>query len=1005
MSEPAASDTSHTLSWGSSSSNHPTPSSSSATSNVHTRSGSATLRTIDGTHNMGDDSPEQSAPATEHNEPASNEPAAKSETKQIDATKDLKTSTTPKTKSKAKSKNKTKCTNAEHKKRTKKPDSRHSKIAKQELPSSCENSTSDSDSSEATESDAESSSEEEKLKKKRKAKKAAKKAKAKKARKHRKAETESEDSSTDSEDSSDPSSSDEEPLKRKKLSKKVKLALDADSDDEEGSDAANNTSLSDLQSQLDALKLQFAGSKSPLKARKKLLASLAADTPIKSKKKSSSKKGKEDGSSWKRVDHLWDPNIHNWKIKESARDDDSEFHEYAFLVRRCFDWENKYTRTEVDIKSKALRTALMEVMKGCKSVSLEAEEPILDPNTLFLYLEALRTYYKKTIKAQIKTEKKRKAIKKLEKQRSLVKTLVKYIDEDYASTKKTLYPLLAAGNITFELLWALYRPNDIAVTSCYGDWDEPRCFKIDYAIKDHSMMRGEWYCIEGKYMEYDGKNFGLGPFEANVEAFKGPRKITSLACYPLQYHKDPEGVRKQIVARGKQFLDLEGMKYRFHKGLAFHKKKKQVIKISVNGRVMVDPATFRRINPNYPISWIKPHEDEDLVDEEYDSDCCSCGDGSEGGCSDGEGDAGDNNITEQGHDLDTDQPRYKAKIVHMPDGGLTVERVEVDEDGQVIHPNKVQDELSVEEKSGKRRTFTDDELLLTSPVVYGFAFTEKLWLEFTISGIREIEWNNQAFDSLVLPTNQKSIVRALVESHKFHAARTIDDVVQGKGKGLVSVLHGPPGTGKTLTAEGISELLRCPLYMVSAGELGTNPAKLEVELQKILDIAHSWGAVLLLDEADVFLEKRQVHDIYRNALVSIFLRLLEYFQGILFLTTNRVETFDDAFQSRIHVALRYGELTTKAKRSVWAMFIELCRSQEGGCEVAPFSDADLDALSRHQLNGRQIKNIVRTAQALALNEDAVLNLAHVKRVMDVAESFDRDLKGGPGYMDAMRSYT
>lgn len=92
-----------------------------------------------------------------------------------------------------------------------------------------------------------------------------------------------------------------------------------------------------------------------------------------------------------------------------------------------------------------------------------------------------------------------------------------------------------------------------------------------------------------------------------------------------------------------------------------------------------------------------------------------------------------------------------------------------------------------------------------------------------------------------------------------------------------------------MTAEGISELLKCPLYMVSAGELGTDSRYLEGELQKILDICHAWGAILLLDEADVFLEKRNMHDIHRNALVSIFLRQLEYFQGILFLTTNRVE--------------------------------------------------------------------------------------------------------------------
>lgn len=92
-----------------------------------------------------------------------------------------------------------------------------------------------------------------------------------------------------------------------------------------------------------------------------------------------------------------------------------------------------------------------------------------------------------------------------------------------------------------------------------------------------------------------------------------------------------------------------------------------------------------------------------------------------------------------------------------------------------------------------------------------------------------------------------------------------------------------------MTAEGISELLKCPLYMVSAGELGTDSRYLESELQKILDICHTWGAILLLDEADVFLEKRSMHDIHRNSLVGVFLRQLEYFMGILFLTTNRVE--------------------------------------------------------------------------------------------------------------------
>ncbi len=150
-------------------------------------------------------------------------------------------------------------------------------------------------------------------------------------------------------------------------------------------------------------------------------------------------------------------------------------------------------------------------------------------------------------------------------------------------------------------------------------------------------------------------------------------------------------------------------------------------------------------------------------------------------------------------------------------------------------------------------------------------------------------------------------------------------------------------------------------------------------------------------------EARQPQDVGRNALVSIFLRLLEYFQGILFLTTNRVQTFDPAFQSRIHVALRYGELTNQAKKSVWKAFIEKVVAIEG-VEVENFSDEDYERLARRNLNGRQIKNSVRTAQALAIDERKPLSLKHVVTVLDVAETFEQDLKGGTGYLDAMRSY-
>jgi SpoVK/Ycf46/Vps4 family AAA+-type ATPase len=110
-------------------------------------------------------------------------------------------------------------------------------------------------------------------------------------------------------------------------------------------------------------------------------------------------------------------------------------------------------------------------------------------------------------------------------------------------------------------------------------------------------------------------------------------------------------------------------------------------------------------------------------------------------------------------------------------------------------------------------------------------------------------------------------------------------------------LSGNPGCGKTLTAEAVSEVTKRPLYPVSAGELGTEPEKVDQQLTSILEISHKWSAILLLDEADVFLQERDAKDVARNALVSIFLRQLEYYQGILILTTNRIANCDPAFES------------------------------------------------------------------------------------------------------------
>ncbi|MCJ1282180.1 hypothetical protein MMC26_001503 [Xylographa opegraphella] len=863
--------------------------------------------------------------------------------------------------------------------------SKSKKDALADSDSSSSSSSSESDESESSDSSSEDQDEKSKRKIKLKAKKLKEKKAALKKAKGKKKQKKA-DSSDESDSSLDSSSDEEEKRRAKKRKAKArarKVAEEAAEEEEQVDDDDANARAQLAQLQALNLRRNIAGSRR--------IGRIPVDIiPKTTDTKSAKKKVDPSNPDYFRVDQLWDKTIHNYKLTETAdRSNEDEFGEYIFHVRRRFDWEGKYSDTVVDIKSKVLKDALVHVMGSCKGVSLAEETPTIDPNMLFLYLEELRNYQKE-LKAQSKLEQKKKKRKAATIQAATVKVLVKYLDNDYAETKKTLYPLLKEGRITFDLLWALFKSGEIAYCPVYSTPDLPRAFKVEYATKESSFMKGTWYEIEGKYLEYDGKSFGMGTMEVEVEAFKNARPINSLPCYPIKYHKDPETLRKTLVDRGRKFVGLKGMQYKFHKGLAFYKKRRQVVKVNINGRVMIDSKNFRRINPNYPISTVKAEDPDLLPEEERDSDEESCG------CGEDE----DAQATGQNFE-DAEKPRIRMKLVTDDRDHAAIVEVEVDENGMEIQKEKI-DELPTEDESPER-TFTDEELLIASPVVLGFAFSEKLWLEFIVSGINEIEWNEGAFESLVLPEDQKSIVKALVESHSFQGKKNIDDVIQGKGRGLVAVLHGNPGTGKTLTAESISELLKCPLYMVSAGELGTNPRELEAELQKVLDIAHSWGAILLLDEADVFLEKRTVQDIHRNALVSIFLRLLEYFQGILFLTTNRVETFDDAFQSRIHVALRYTELTYKARKSIWIMFLQRVRELDG-VKTVQFMDADYDRLAKTVLNGRQIKNSVRTAQALAVNEGVELGMGHIQRVLDVAKNFEHDLRGGPGWEDSLRLY-
>jgi hypothetical protein len=245
----------------------------------------------------------------------------------------------------------------------------------------------------------------------------------------------------------------------------------------------------------------------------------------------------------------------------------------------------------------------------------------------------------------------------------------------------------------------------------------------------------------------------------------------------------------------------------------------------------------------------------------------------------------------------------------------------------------------------------DENLWMCEPVVMGFSFPAKMWGELRVSDVQPIQFRTDAFQRLVMDEVKKKTILALVKRN----GSAFSDLIESKGGGCIFLLHGPPGTGKTLTAEAVAEELQRPLYSVSVGELGTDPAALETRLRQILEMATTWNAVVLLDEADIFLEARDEQNILRNAMVGVFLRLLEYHNGVLFLTTNRVKQFDRAFHSRISVALEYPEMDSDTRNKIWTTLLD----------AAKIPNVKTETLSLLPINGRQIKNAIRLAQTLA----------------------------------------
>ncbi|KAL0571467.1 hypothetical protein V5O48_010503 [Marasmius crinis-equi] len=654
----------------------------------------------------------------------------------------------------------------------------------------------------------------------------------------------------------------------------------------------------------------------------------------------------------KRVDHYYSRWSKEWKYRNTSskvkvesvpvigRGSSGMWKDFSFvLVRKVPQEEGREPTYKIVVKNEYLIKACKDIIKTWPGVSWHSDPLEVDPEMFLTYLEEF-TAYRDALRAKKRTPLENHVL-------SSVDLLLSFLNNDFQATIRRINSHKAHKETSFDLLYAILVPGTLLVTEC-AVTGGARLFKLVSWVRIANGNVTYYQLVAESVDLVDHQvtatvNPGKVQTTIILPMFRGTVPMETLDAYPLKYHKNQEEVRESVLARGRKWVDLIGVHHMEFDGIAAFKTQCKIMRHAVRGRIMVDRAMFKRFNANYqyPIPASVPPG-----------------------------------------------PRIPPGMPPLPPRPLTPDEYgnypvpPMSPAGDVFGNNSLVQRKPPNDRVEEKPDLSEEELLLTSTVVYGFSLTDKMWLEFDIEKIKPVQWNQEAFANLVLPDGRKHLLQALVEAH--HRELGFDDFIKGKGHGLVVNLFGPPGVGKTFSAEATSEHVKRPLYLVGAGDLGTDPVKLDAALERVFEVATAWKAIVLIDEADVFLEQRSLHDLDRNAMVAVFLRHIEYYRGILFLTTNRVKAFDEAFLSRIHVALHFTHLPVESKIKIWDAFIKKVGAS------GTITPKEIEILARRNINGRQIKNAARTAHSLATGRGEKLSLKHFTDTLDAMEEFEED---------------
>lgn len=362
------------------------------------------------------------------------------------------------------------------------------------------------------------------------------------------------------------------------------------------------------------------------------------------------------------------------------------------------------------------------------------------------------------------------------------------------------------------------------------------------------------------FIEYDGASYApVHVIFPPIPPFRGEKRVTELMVFPVSYLEDDQ-IMAQAQSDGMTYVSLIERRSGFYSGWTQT--------VSPTGVFLTDDSGGDRLlSPEHIESDI-------LVDYQETFNAFP-----KWKVMSYPGLAGDDKLhTGSSYFIKSSRPI----IEWDEEGGMSLDQSDhilVADNTETIDAKSLLEKDSLGQFKQDTRTAPTGRFLALLPRrFFAYAVLERKFLQLNTRFVRnaDLEANEKAFEKLEINSKYKRLILALVKSHfdkveaekKTNVEIDTQDLIRGKGKGVVILLHGVPGVGKTATAEAVALKWKKPLFPITCGDLGYTAESLERSLNEIFRLAHHWGCILLLDEADVFITQRERHDLKRNALVS-----------------------------------------------------------------------------------------------------------------------------------------